>query len=315
MSIRLRALTCLLALTACHPQRSEKAKDPAHPPGFDRVHDKADFYLEHAGEAADEAGFLYDRCDSLEFTAIAAAVGYPVELTKAQGEAGRWYRHADHECFDRGDSASDISGDMILGLAWWIWQTENRQAASELVAYGKEHTWRMGRGDVFRTILRPPLIALLYDISRTLGADPGPTPPSEVLQSLSLPTPTGYEADLQVVHILLTGAVHCGVSPDDLDALRRQAERQPRNALFQAAYHLYGDGDQTAAYALLDDDAYFPAGRLPTRRDRCEGWLWHRDDGSDWQPCPDDPRVGTPHAGLELRWALAVADNTLRSCR
>lgn len=316
----IRALAIALALTACGAKRDNQPKDPVTTPEA-RVRAKAALYLELAHQAADSYGFLYDKCDSLEFTAMAAVVGYPVDIMKAQGERGQWFRSGSHDCYELrgqpGGSDSDIAHNTLLGLAWYIWQTGNRQMAVDVIDYGKAHTWRMGRGDIFRTVMRPNLIMTYYAIAKKLGADPGPEPTTieTGTKQIVLPTPTGYEAELQVWHTLLDASVHCGATAGQVDVLRKQAERQPRNALFQAAFHLYTDGDQAVAYSLLDDSTTFPADRLPTRRDRCEGWLWHRDDGADWAPCPFDPLVDTPHAGMDLRWALATADNQLRKCR
>lgn len=331
-----------LALAACSAAKGEnEAKDPTTTPA-DRVRAKAALYLEHAAEAADEWGFLYGKCDSLEFTAISAAVGYAVDLHQAEGGRGQWFRHALHDCYDLdgqpGGSASDISGDMLLGLAWFAWNTGDRDLAVGVIDYGKAHFWRMGRGDVFRTVMRPGLIWTYYEIAKKLGANPGPAPTAAELNSvleLSIAeenaawplrggvaplaeaalSPTGYEADLEVMHTLLDAHVNCGASDAQVATLRRQAERQPRNAFFQASYHLYADGDQTVAYSVLDDETLFPSDRLPTRRDRCEMWLWHRDEGDDWAACPFDADVDRPHAGMDLRWALAVADNQLRKCQ
>lgn len=315
----MRTLALLMAMTACAGKHDKPAHDPTTTPE-ERVRTKAAYYLEHAAEAADQWGFLYGKCDSLEFTAISAALGYSVDLHQAEGDRGQWFRHAQHDCYELngqpGGSASDISGDMFLGLAWFAWQTGDRDTAVGVIDYGKAHFWRMGRGDVFRTVMRPPLIATYYAIAKKLGVDLGPAPTAQEMWTVkevneAVLIPTGYEADLQVMHTLLDASVNCGASSAEVDILRQQSERQPRNALFQAAYHLFTDGDQTTAYALMDDATLFPDDRLPAPKDRCEGWLWHRDDGTDWQPCEGEHS----HAGMDLVWSLAVADNALRKCR
>ena len=49
-----------------------------------------------------------------------------------------------------------------------------------------------------------------------------------------------------------------------LDVLKNAADSQPKNALYQGAYHFFKDGDQTKAYAELLDETLFPKEALPT---------------------------------------------------
>lgn len=331
---------CILTSTACSKwKRDTDPKDPTNEIA-EHVEAKSSFYVQHADEARDEQGFVHGKCDALLFRALwSVATNRPDRsvIMQAMGDRGRWYRHALHDCYAKGESPSDISNDMLLGLAIYAWQFRDLDIVQGVIEYGKAHNWVMGEGDPFRAIMRPTLIATYYDIARELGADPGPTPqtaPADLTNStydsycgwtghledvcdkasLVATVPTGFEAHLQVLHGLLRALALGGASQTDLDTFKAQADRQSRNALFQAVYHLYLDGDQEAAVAALADDGLFPPGRLPTVADRCEEYLYQRDDDAedpegDWRPCSG---VGKPHSGTDLLFALAVSKNLVR---
>lgn len=261
---------------------------------LDAARAKAAVYLQHADEAKDKDGFIHLGCDSVMFTALYVAAGGSANVTAAEGEPGQWFRTPAHDCYDQAEAASDISEDMLLGLMTWFWQTHNVSEAQKMLDYARANSYIMGRGDLTRTIMRPPLASTLKAI---LGAE---------THEAAL---TGYEAHLQVLHTLLDSSI-LGASSAGIATLKSQAERQPRNALFQAAYHLYTDGDQTAAGLILADDGLWPPDRLPTEKDRCEEYLFQRDDDPrDWSPC--DQGQG-PHSGTDLIFTLMVAEGRFR---
>jgi hypothetical protein len=111
---------------------------------------------------------------------------------------------------------------------------------------------------------------------------------------------------------MLNARILGGMSKKNVDRLRRHAERQPRNAIFQAAYHLYSDGNQSAAIGILNDDKLFPHDRLPTKADRCAEFIFSKDESTekDWIPCPEEGSV--PHSGTDLLFALLIIENKLR---
>lgn len=316
----MRCLLLALALSGCGLFRHhEAAKDPT--PGTPGgVLEKAALYMAHAPEARDEAGFYHDGCDKVGFTALHDAATGCTEaeaVLKAQGESGRWYRDASHTCYDQDRSASDISEDMLLMILGWAWQCDHRDVVLGIIDYGKKHAWVMGRGDPFRTAMRPPLILSYYYTAKAMGKDLGVPPvtvgkeqPEE--QKLSLTAATGYEAHLQVLHALFDAAVLGGASDSEKSTLRTQAERQPENALFQAAWHLYSDGDQRSTWNTLEEASLFPPAMLPAPKDRCEEYLFQRDDdrskGGDWTPCAGVK----PHSGTDYLFTLLVANNRFR---
>ena len=276
----------ILFLTAC-------GKHESKPPTVvnSAIVAKANLYKSLHKSWAHGAG-----CDSLGFTALCKLSGGCSEANIFDAESftepGRWYRNASQKCFDEGKSASDISKDMFAMLLPYLYSTGDQVNLKEIYAYGKSKGWVMGRGPMSRTVITPPMIFMLQMM---IG---------RVEPIASQKIKAGYEKHLDVMSFYSQTLYKNGMDLTDYETLRKYADESPRNALMQALYHKYKDGDQSAAVAILMDEKLFPSDRLPTPKDRCEEYLWQRDDApKDWQPC-DKQGV---HDGVDFLIAAIVA--------
>lgn len=263
-------------------------------------------------------------CDWLLFESLRDAVLKKTDLVPlAMTDAGHWFRTPAHDCRPTGRSASDISRDMLLGLALFFWQIGDAQSAHDVVVYAQGHQGVMGGGDPLSTDIRPGLLSTFMAIEKRVGDGAFPLPPKvedpdpEAQTSVALTSneiidllvQTGYRAHLTVLHIFLRGLVWGGISDLETRILKSQVDRQPHNALYLAVYHKFTDGDQSATIALLMDETLFPHDRLPTTDFFCTDYLWQRDEeSSDWQPCPG----GTVHPGIDWLLAAAIVRNGFR---
>lgn len=245
----------------------------------------------------DEYGFasIGGRCDSVLFTSLCLAsggcVGTDIYQAESDKEPGRWFRHAVHDCFDTGESSSDISKDMFAGLAFAL----DGAAKLRVKQYGESNNWIMGRGPITRTYLTIPLRWQFTDVTQTSSDDDSWLP---------FPINTGYRAHLDVLSILLRAMSRGNKTTQiELEYLKRQRNRVPSNALFQAAYHKYADGNQERAAAILLDEKVFPADDLPTEANYCTDYLWQRDKESDVLPCEGS----TKKHGIDFIFAAWVA--------
>lgn len=304
MKFALATLLLFLSLLGCGPKTD--AKSTTHSvEEREAVAAKASLYLSLGSTVQDSDGFVMsEACDSLLFSGLYGAAGGVVSIDAARDEKGAWHRRplALGECFGDG-SKSTISRDMFLGLLWYILEYQRLDLAEELFAYGLEHDWVMGEGDVSRIYFTPGLQATLAELIYKLG---GKDRPAYRAIPQSYPFNTGFAAHLDVLHILLRAELTGSVEKKGKEVLKYNALRSPRNALFSYAWHRYSDGDQSSTYALLLDETLWPADRLPTAKDRCEGWITQRDEGSDWEPCEED----VTHSGGDF---LFVARLLLRS--
>lgn len=245
-------------------------------------------------------GFVSDSCDSLLFSGLYAATdSSKVDLSLALDESGKWHRRplSLGPCYPD-NSGSEISRDMFIGLFWGIWRAKNLSLAEQIAEYGEANNWIMGEGDVSRTALSPALASTLYKMIASLG---GKRHESKEIFPIVFDKVKGFEAHLQVLHMLLRAQIDGGAEPEYIKAFKYHAERQPENALFQAAYHRYEDGDYSVPMGVLMDETHWPINRLPDGREHCEFWLWQRDNGDDWEPC-DAPK----HSGADWIFAYQV---------
>lgn len=260
----------ILLLVSC-AKREAKKPSIVHP----LVAQKAEVYKSLHTDWAHQGG-----CDSLGFTALCKLAGgcSDTVITDAEGDPGRWYRNPGKRCFDDGQSKSDISKDMLMMLFPYLYAKKDKQNLREIYDYGKANGWVMGRGPISRTVMTPPMILTLQ---RMIGFNL-----SEMPNSSKEVAKAGYEKHLDAIDLLLKGMIGDGLNELQYEEIRKYAEANPRNALFQALYHKYKDGNQQAAIDILLDESLFPSNRLPTPADRCEEYLWQRDfDNVDWKPC------------------------------
>ena len=251
---------------------------------------KQSVYLSLLPSAQGVGGFIQsEACDSLLFTSLLASVNIPgIQVRAAEASPGQWLRRPTSlpECFSNGLSRSTISRDQLLGVLWWAWRTGQTQVAKDLWTYGESRDWFMGSDGVGGThTLFTPLIPLL---ARIRHKQTGFDHPARLLPLTSEfdPGKIGFEAHLQVLQIVLDSKVKGNISASGRYRLEEQAARQPNNPLFQWAVGNY----EAAADSLLNE-SWWPADRLPTRKDRKEPWLLERDFGPDWEPVESDGQL------------------------
>lgn len=272
----------------------------------ERLQAKADLYLKLA--KVDENGWITDtKCDGLLFNSLYGVAGGRPDILLAMGDSGVWYRHWRHDCYPDG-SASTISRDMFAGLFIWIFKHKKIDLIDQIIAYGESHvsdfqTWIMGEGDPFRTRLRLDGMGAAYEIRYKLGGA------DHNLRHLPIPRfdIDGYEEHLQVLNILLWGLLRGEkINDGDLKSLKRSVEKSPENALFQAVYHRYLDGDQSAAIAILLDEKLFPSDRLPSTLDHNGFYLWEREkEAREWQAPPMSEPI-KEHSGVDFLFVKAI---------
>jgi hypothetical protein len=286
MKLRLASIVLVTLALACS-KKPAQSPDQIEP----KIKAKAELYKRLHTGWAHRGG-----CDSLGFTSLCKMSGgcSEADIYKAEGEPGRWYRNESHQCYDLGQSKSDISKDMFIMLWPYLYLKGDKPALRRIWDYGQANGWVMGRGPLSRTYMVPPLVLVLQEmILRSYSDTVEPTIPSKA----------GYEKHLDVMAIFTRGIMRGGISEADYELLRVYGNESPDNALLKALYHKYKDGNQAETIAILLDEKLFPSDRLPTSKDRCEEYLWQRDPGSDWEPC-DSNKI---HDGVDFLFAAFVA--------
>jgi hypothetical protein len=277
---------------------------------LDKIREKKSFYLELIQRQVDDKGWIPDtKCDGLLFNSLYSISGGNPKIEDARSN-GLWYRFHTHDCYSRNESASSISRDMFWGLFLYIWINKRRDLIEQIINYGEQHknsvgSWVMGEGDKFRTDIRPNMQATAYEIRYRLG---GASHGKRWAPRPYLPV-RDFEAHLQVIELFLRGKLTGGLNAYEMHALERNHDREKKNALFQAVWHNFHDGNQTRAIEILLDEKLFPSDRLPQSEDRCSWYLWERDYmrggkvNPDWLPC--DSKFVT-HSPVDFLFAASI---------
>lgn len=294
-------------------------KKPVKPDKLDIVRKKRDLYLS-LYEVKDGA---IGGCDGLLFGSMyslggASSISIPefAEIYRGDGRTHyaddqaydgndksiKWHRTPSRDCYPK-RSGSECSRDMLLGAFQWGYYTDQPRVIEQTLRYLAANEWFCGKGDEYATFIPPSLRAFAASLIDK----------SEFSQYAALPffwpEMFGYQAHLQILQIIALAHRQGQVSEHAFRAAATYAAREKRNALFQFAYHLFFDGDYTDAINALLDESIFPADRLPNTSDRCEEYLWQRDQkDKGWKPCKGKGL----HSGVDLVFTVFLIERFLK---
>lgn len=278
---------------------------------------KYDRYIELMKAEQDSHGFIQSsHCDSTLFSGLIGCLPeVNVDLTAAFID-GFWHRRSNiHKpCFDMeqnvgNGSASSISRDMLLGVAYWCWYNKRGDVAEQIVVHAMKHMGFMGKAEDLkalwgRTQILPGLFATFCWISYKLG---GPCR----WWAMWIPADSGHKTDnyaahLQILHILLRKEIAGFTFWFENAILKYHVNRQPLNPLYHIAV-----GDYEKASRILDERIdWWPDDRLPTNFDRETEWIPMRDSyEKGWNSISVKPgrKVEQVHSGgdyLFCKWLI-----------
>ena len=269
---------------------------------------KYEKYLELLPNVQDKHGFIeHHGCDALLFSGLIGCLPeVSVDIDAAFDPMRKiWTRRSTGKpCFDCLNnkslgSKSSISRDMLLGLAWYAWINERLDISEQVIKYAMTHFGFMGHADTWKTALGrcqilPGLFSTYCWISKKLGGPSRPWAtwvPADMGAQLK-----GYQAHLQILHILLRKDLTGQFASWDKTTIIYNASRQPQNPLF-----LHAAGRDLEAMQVLENEFLWPSDRLPMCADRKSGWLPMRDYGEDWIGVRDDSSFHH-HSGGDFLW-------------
>ena len=305
----MRKFTNLLLafLLGCGSSHSSHAPTPR----AELLQNQYQTYLKLAAEQQGVHGFIMlDACDSVLFSGLIGAAGLAVDLPAARS-GDVWTRNPTRDCYADGGSNSTFSRDMFLGVMWWSVVNKRLDVLEAAYQYCNKQiqfpvggcVFGQGPSDDPRHILSPNLIDTLAEAIVYLGG-----PSHTVARGLyagESENVQGFQAHLSVLHVLLRAKIQLGLTDRQLSILKYHAERQPQNALFQAAYAKYsGIGADQAIDTLLNRQL-FPEDALPSTSNYCTEWLWERDFSTerDWTICPENDKI---HSGGDWLFAASL---------
>lgn len=149
-------------------------------------------------------------CDLLLWSSIAGVGGVDIDYMAFTDGAGRWFRRPSKDCFDSGDSRSDISNDQLSGLLWLLYVRNDYEEIGKLADYAEANKFVMGRGDEGATILKANLQGILGRLA------------NRSYKNIRVPylRGTDYVRHIQVLQISLYAEISGGIPADNLRLLR-----------------------------------------------------------------------------------------------
>lgn len=287
----LTSSAALFTLLACGHHK------PSEPESFAGVAAKAAFYCEQSRADYETKKWVVEECDGLGFTSLysLACPANGVQLSLFEDATGKLYRSPDRGCYP-GKSKAELSKDHVLmRLVAAVGQGDKAWPA-RFQDYVDAHSGVFcdaidAETKISRCLISPFLYASL---SKAAGRASLLAESDDVWFEKS-----GFEAHLQVLGIWLKGKLDGSIGDMDLDYLATYAQREPLNALYQAAAYRYGRATKEAVDNAFGT-SHWPDSRLPDSADHCSSYLFQRDmtSAQDWQPCADSLQVwsGTDYA-------------------
>ena len=277
-----RLLLPLLCL-ACAP---DERPIPTPPTPAEQLKSKWELYSDLSPGGAHETD-----CDGLLFRSLLeAGRGRSYNVEAWRDNTGKWQRNPTWAC------ERATSHDMIRGLLVYLWSQKRLDLLEDTWHYDglfvmDDRDWRIS------TLLPDTISTLALTIHKLGGHDHW----QRSLASPCIKGLTGFKAHLQAVNML--HRLSLGVADDkSYECIVDMTTRQPNNAFYWAIRGRY-EGDQTTATSLLLNESYWPADSLPTSVERCDAWITQRDEGKDWEPCPQE---GKTHSGGDFLIAAAI---------
>ncbi len=281
----------ILVLAACGKPRHETQTPKDDPRVADLEAQQAADIAEADSLRDPVTGWVSKGGDAMLWEGKLNAVTCKSDLSKAETEPGKFQRDPNGETSDNPDW-SDWSKDMGTGLLAAAWRCKDLALVQRHIAYGEAHqalsnkipVWQMGQpvGDG-RGLYLPAFIGRLYQTQLALGGENNVNRLWPDFYPLGL---VDYQAHLQVMNIWHRGeivealrksgeadatahepvaddagylpgqAVTLDLTDDQYEALHAQAERDPRDPLFQAVYGTYTGDMGPALDACLAADGY-----------------------------------------------------------
>lgn len=332
-------LAFVLSVTACSWGPWAKDNPTKEDEGFDpevreAVIERMDLYCGLSKPKYLETATITDRCDAALYTGLHGMVCNYVTITQFESaeEPGKMCRRPGCVCFQNGkDTGSDSnwSKDMATGAQGNQAVRPDFELLSRIVKYGEDNNWVVCQGKdstatLSKCVMSPKIISRWYDLRDRANPNLRLTSEDSHERYLNLVetygdrqdedaigVKTDFRAHLDILGIVNEWLIHGAISSFSMTTLRKQAEREPKNLLYQSAFtRFHGGGRTDVAKALLE---MFPADRLPTSNDWCEDYIFQRDYmrgsevNNDWLPC-DGNHTYTGTDFLLAAWLLIAAD-------
>lgn len=285
-----------LLIFSCGKHKTQNA-----PMTFPEIRTQAALYCELSKPQYDADKYITDECDGAGFTSLysLACPQNSVDLTVFQDNTGKMFRNPAHDCFPE-KSRSEFSKDHVLMRAIAAAYTKDKTWAKSFLDFAnKDNGFFCAASDQITRVSRCFLSPFLYrSLSKLSGID---IPEVETLAR------DDFEGHLEVLGLILKWKLGTGLTSANIDTLGQYADREPLNALYQAAAYRFGRSSLERVNAAFIND-HWPKDKLPSSENHCSSYLFQRDmiSAKDWEPCPDKNEI---YSGTDYSFAAFILTN------
>lgn len=197
------------------------------------------------------------RCDKLTFRSLASAFGNRELIEEHEYDAPGKYHRDITPCYPEA-SRSEISLDGYLSLAHHIVTYKDSSLLQRVISHGEANNFVMGDGPIEYTNILV-LAPFLYSLENKLNLISDDTKMGLADVNVLL---KGYKGHIAAMLILLSGRINGYLNDFEIAMMEQLRDANPNNPLYQAIYHRFVDGDQSAAIRILLEDfsEEFPIG-------------------------------------------------------
>ena len=226
----LKALPLLFMLSACATPAKKAEPRPAN-----RLGELEAAVLERRAEMVWPPSKT--DCDGLLWASLALIGGAEGDITIFQKSPGEWRRRPSHDCWETGESRSQISNDQISGLVLYSIVVDRPAIRGGLRAYSLNNdNWLGLPNDPGTTLIKPHLRCLL-NIGTCIP--------------IYFPVTEDYAIHIQALNalseLLLTKTLHATGASN----LKSNARKHPEDYMVQLAHKMATDGDYGPVIDLL----------------------------------------------------------------
>jgi hypothetical protein len=256
----------------------------------------------------------FHKCDSALFAGLLGIACPGVDLTPFENEQspGQICRTWACDCYNPDTSTdngsdSQYSKDMNAGIQLnMAVRLNERELVERIIDYLTENNLVMCEAIneitwLSKCILPPASMTHWIDILNKIKEQTPEQEPRIALRKAT--TKKGFERHLAVLGVLKEGEIYGAISDISLEKLKIHHNAQKNNVVYSAALKLYTDGDMREPASLWLDQC--PMDRLPNNHDDyCTDYKYQRDEGPNWEPCPDEEFI--EHPGVDCAFAAWI---------
>jgi hypothetical protein len=244
----------LIIIASCSTVKSKTANPIIQ---NDRIQQLSEHYTDIYNEAialSNGSWITGNGCDGMLYSGLSGAAGFPFDLTLAEyGNSGRFGRRPAPDCWNETDgdvgSKTTWSRDMSLGLAAYLWRTQDLTTLMRHIAYGNSRNWKMGEPSDNRVFYTPQIIGMFYQIQYALG---GANNGNRNWPSIYPNDLTGYQVNLLLVDIWIRGEID-KIDEHMYSRIVSYMNKDPKNTLAKALYGIYSGDFNPAIDNCLKD--------------------------------------------------------------